>query len=108
MKIKPKKLIPSNKKFHLLWNQELSDMLCFLKGSSKCASSYHRATISDKIFTKVQTHKIVNIILNDRYLKKQKDDSVSGYGVISMRDILGDFESNKEKLQKKFNKAIKK
>jgi len=107
MKIKPKKLIPVEKKLFLLWSQELADLLSIFRGCSKCTSSHTREIVASEVFTKQQAHKITNIILSDRFSKKTTDKKQVNYGGISMQELAKIPNYNLENLQKKFERAIK-
>lgn len=107
LKIKPKKLNPTTKKLSLLWSQELADILCIFSGCSKCNCSHKRGIISNKVFTKLQAHKITNIVLNDRFSKQCNDKKLVNYGTISMNDFIKENNIHKINLQKKFDRAIK-
>lgn len=101
-----KKLIPTTKKFDLLWKNELYEQVCSsVYGISKL-SQFKLVSLTSHLFTKKQAHDIVNEVLYARHKKSVGKERMIR-GSVDMFLIFRKYKLQSSVLQKKADKFLK-
>ncbi len=101
-----KKLIPTTKKFDLLWKNELYEQVCSSVYRISKLSQFKLVGLASHLFTKKQAHDIVNEVLYVRHKKSVGKERMIR-GSVDMFLIFRKYKLQSSVLQKKADKFLK-